>query len=66
MIDAALKNDHQVTIFNRGKNYVKDEIENVKQNHGERNSEVKITSRRGAKCRFICLNLTKNYETFRR
>ena len=40
LIDAALKNNHQVTLFNRGKSYSEDEIENVEQIHGDRNSDL--------------------------
>ena len=40
LIDAALQNNHQVTLFNRGRNYSEDDIKNVEQIHGDRNSEL--------------------------
>lgn len=40
LIDAALQNNHNVTLFNRGRNYSEDDIENVEQIHGDRNSDL--------------------------
>ncbi len=40
LIDAALKGNHKVTLFNRGKSYGENEIENVEQIHGDRNFDL--------------------------
>lgn len=40
LITAALKNNHEVTLFNRGKKYADEAIENVEQIHGDRNSDL--------------------------
>ncbi|MDQ3179446.1 MAG: NAD-dependent epimerase/dehydratase family protein [Acidobacteriota bacterium] len=40
LINAALKNNHKVTLFNRGKKYSDEKIENVEQIHGDRNSDL--------------------------
>lgn len=39
MVDAALKNNHEVTLFNRGK-FSQEEFTNVEQIHGDRNSDL--------------------------
>lgn len=39
LVDAALKNDHEVTLFNRGK-FSQEEFANVEQIHGDRNSDL--------------------------
>ncbi len=47
LINAALQNNHKVTLFNRGRNYSEDDIKNVKQIHGDRNSDLeKLGNRR--------------------
>lgn len=40
LIDAALENDHEITLFNRGKKYANEEISNVEQVHGDRNFDL--------------------------
>ena len=45
LIDAALKNNHEVTLFNRGR-FSTEKIENVEQIHGDRNSDLNKLSRR--------------------
>ena len=40
MIDAALENRHEVTLFNRGKKYSDEMIPDVEQIHGDRNSDL--------------------------
>lgn len=40
LVNAALKNNHEVTLFNRGRKYSDDEIEPVEQIHGDRNSDL--------------------------
>ena len=46
LIKAALKNRHEVTLFNRGK-HSSENIENVEQIHGDRNSDLdKLKNRR--------------------
>ncbi|MEO8071983.1 MAG: NAD-dependent epimerase/dehydratase family protein, partial [Acidobacteriota bacterium] len=40
LINAALQNNHQVTLFNRGKSYSEDDIKNIEQIHGDRNSDL--------------------------
>ena len=40
LIDAALQNGHEVTLFNRGKKYSDEKIETVEQIHGDRNSDL--------------------------
>ena len=48
LIDAALKNNHEITLFNRGKNYADEEIPNVEQIHGDRNFDLeKLTGKLG-------------------
>jgi 2'-hydroxyisoflavone reductase len=47
LVNAALKNGHEVTLFNRGRKYSDDEIETVEQIHGDRNSDLdKLDGRR--------------------
>lgn len=47
LVDAALRNNHEVTLFNRGKKYADEEIENVEQIHGNRNGDLdKLKNRR--------------------
>src|SRR5688572_2851168 len=47
LVNAALKNNHEVTLFNRGRKYSDDEIETVEQIHGDRNSDLdKLAGRR--------------------
>lgn len=41
LVDAALQNGHEVTLFNRGKKYSDEKIETVEQIHGDRNSDLK-------------------------
>lgn len=41
LINAALENEHKVTLFNRGRSYSDDKIENAEQIHGDRNSDLK-------------------------
>ena len=38
LLDAALKNNHEVTLFNRGKKYADEAIPNVEQIHGDRHN----------------------------
>ncbi len=46
LLDAALKNNHEVTLFNRGK-FSQEDFENVEQFHGDRNFDLdKLESRR--------------------
>ncbi|HVE56278.1 MAG TPA: NAD-dependent epimerase/dehydratase family protein [Pyrinomonadaceae bacterium] len=40
LIDAALQNGHEVTLFNRGTKYSDEAIERVEQIHGDRNSDL--------------------------
>jgi 2'-hydroxyisoflavone reductase len=40
LVNAALKNNHEVTLFNRGRKYSDDEIETVEQIHGDRNADL--------------------------
>ncbi|MGI9054526.1 MAG: NAD-dependent epimerase/dehydratase family protein [Pyrinomonadaceae bacterium] len=40
LLDAALKNDHEVTLFNRGKKYADEEIADVEQLHGDRHFDL--------------------------
>lgn len=40
LIDAALKNNHEVTLFNRGRKYADEKIPDVEQIHGDRNSDL--------------------------
>ncbi len=40
LINAALANNHEVTLFNRGRNYADEEIKNVEQIHGDRNADL--------------------------
>lgn len=43
---AALKNNHEVTLFNRGRKYVDESVPDVEQIHGDRNSDLeKLNSR---------------------
>ena len=46
LIDAALENKHEVTLFNRGKKYSEEEIADVEQIHGDRNSDLEKLSDR--------------------
>lgn len=43
LIDAALANDHEVTLFNRGK-FSREEFENVEQIHGDRHADLEKLS----------------------
>lgn len=40
LVNAALENDHEVTLFNRGK-FSQEQFENVEQIHGDRNYDLK-------------------------
>ena len=40
LVNAALKNNHEVTLFNRGRKYSDDDLEAVEQIHGDRNSDL--------------------------
>ncbi len=40
LVNAALKNDHEVTLFNRGKKYADEAIPNVEQIHGDRHGDL--------------------------
>ncbi len=40
LIDSALQNKHEITLFNRGKNYADEELPNVEQIHGDRNFDL--------------------------
>jgi len=54
LIEAALKNGHEVTLFNRGQ-FSKEEFENVEQIHGDRNFDLgKIADRRFDVCIDTC------------
>jgi 2'-hydroxyisoflavone reductase len=54
LIDAALKNNHEVTLFNRG-NFSQENIENVEQIQGDRNSDLnKLANRRWDVCLDTC------------
>ena len=54
LIDAALKNGHEVTLFNRGK-FSQEEFENVEQIHGDRNSDLeKLAGRSFDACIDTC------------
>lgn len=44
LIDAARKNDHEVTLFNRGKKYSDEAIPQVEEIHGDRNSDLEKLS----------------------
>lgn len=46
LIDAALQNGHEVTLFNRGKKYSDDKIETVEQIHGDRNTDLERLANR--------------------
>lgn len=46
LLDAALENNHEVTLFNRGKKYSDEEIPNVEEIHGDRNFELEKLSGR--------------------
>lgn len=55
LINAALQNNHKVTLFNRGRSYSEDDIENVEQIHGNRNSDLeKLGNRRWDACVDTC------------
>ncbi|MGI8641049.1 MAG: NAD-dependent epimerase/dehydratase family protein [Pyrinomonadaceae bacterium] len=55
LINAALQNNHEVTLFNRGKKYSDEEIENVEQIHGDRNGDLdKLANRRWDACIDTC------------
>jgi 2'-hydroxyisoflavone reductase len=55
LIDAALQNNHEVTLFNRGTKYSEDAIETVEQIHGDRNSELeKLAGRNWDVCIDTC------------
>lgn len=41
LIDAALKNDHEVRLFNRGTKYSDEDLTQIEQIHGDRNSDLK-------------------------
>lgn len=54
LIEAALKNGHEVTLFNRGK-FSQESFENVEQIHGDRNFEIEmLASRRFDVCLDTC------------
>lgn len=54
LIEAALKNGHEVTLFNRGQ-FSKEEFENVEQIHGDRNFGLeKLANRRFDVCVDTC------------
>ena len=40
LIDAALADNHEVTLFNRGRNYAAEKIADVEQIHGDRNVDL--------------------------
>lgn len=40
LIDSALQNKHEITLFNRGKNYSDEEIPKTEQIHGDRNFDL--------------------------
>lgn len=40
LIDAAIQNQHEVTLFNRGRHYAEEAIFGVEQIHGDRNSDL--------------------------
>lgn len=40
LIDAAIKRDHKVTLFNRGRKYAEESIADVEQIHGDRHSDL--------------------------
>lgn len=40
LIDAALKNNHEVTLFNRGTKYSDEDFPEIEQVHGDRNSDL--------------------------
>jgi 2'-hydroxyisoflavone reductase len=44
LIDAAVQNGHEVTLFNRGKKYADEAIPDVEQIHGDRNSDLEKLS----------------------
>ena len=46
LINAALRKNHEVTLFNRGKKYSDEQIENVGQIHGDRNTDLEKLSGR--------------------
>lgn len=46
LLDAALENNHEVTLFNRGKKYSDEEIPSVEEVHGDRNFELEKLSGR--------------------
>ncbi|CAN5289467.1 hypothetical protein BH20ACI1_BH20ACI1_24500 [soil metagenome] len=55
LIDSALQKNHKVTLFNRGRNYSEDDIENVEQIHGDRNSDLeKLGNRSWDACVDTC------------
>ncbi len=54
LTSAALKNNHEVTLFNRGK-FSPEEFENAEQIHGDRNSDLaKLAGRRWDVCIDTC------------
>ena len=44
LIDAALKRDHVITLFNRGRKYADEKIENVEQIRGDRHTDLENLS----------------------
>lgn len=47
LIDAALNNNHEVTLFNRGRKYGNEHVPTVEQIHGDRHSDLeKLSGRR--------------------
>ncbi|HEY8559315.1 MAG TPA: NAD-dependent epimerase/dehydratase family protein [Pyrinomonadaceae bacterium] len=55
LIDAALKNNHEVTLFNRGRKYLDDALEAVEQIHGDRNADLeKLAGRNWDVCIDTC------------
>jgi 2'-hydroxyisoflavone reductase len=55
LIRAALRNGHEVTLFNRGTKYADEAFENVEQVHGDRNSDLeKLAGRSFDACIDTC------------
>lgn len=63
LVNASLKNNHEITLFNRGRKYSDDEIENVEQIHGDRNSDLgKLANRNWDACIDTCGYLPQTVE----
>jgi 2'-hydroxyisoflavone reductase len=55
LIDAAVERGHEVTLFNRGKKYAEDPLENVEQIHGDRHADLdKLAGRSFDACIDTC------------